>query len=291
MDTQPAHHFVKQWPVRAVSPKAAQTASADPMPSSPSPIRGARVPVGVLCLLLPTLLLLLGAAYWLSALWTHDLIQREAEATAAIVQLELQRIPLARILDSKQRERTDWRWQEEMTRFAESLPRMTPVTLWDSTGKVLWSQDRRRNDSQPASAEVRLSLSGKVGAQMIEDSLLPASSAPGGSAAVLEVFVPVRGQDKSKVLGVIGLSQRNDTLEAGIADGQLFIWGIAAGGGLLLALVVVLAVITTSRRYTAHVRSLRAQLSQRTKTVESTNRRSRNSLRGWPRQRASWLLA
>ena len=278
MDTQPAPQFVKQWPVRAVSPKAAQTASADPMPSSPSPIRGARVPVGVLCLLLPTLLLLLGAAYWLSALWTHDLIQREAEATAAIVQLELQRIPLARVLDSKQRERTDWRWQEEMTRFAESLPRMTRVTLWDSNGKVLWSQDRRRNDSQPASAEVRLSLSGKVGAQMIEGSLLPASSAPGGSAAVLEVFVPVRGQDKSKVLGVIGLSQRSDTLEAGIADGQLFIWGITAGGGLLLALVVVLAVITTSRRYTAHVRSLRAQLSQRAKTVESTNRQLQETL-------------
>src|ERR1700704_6723282 len=107
MDTQPAEQSGKRWPVRVVAPQAAQTASADPILSSASLIRGARVPVGVLWLLLPTVLLVLGSAYWVSALWAHALIQREAEVTAAIVQPELQRVPLARILDSKQRERAD----------------------------------------------------------------------------------------------------------------------------------------------------------------------------------------
>jgi signal transduction histidine kinase/ActR/RegA family two-component response regulator len=278
MDTQPAEQSVKRWPVRAAPPKAAQTASVDPTPSSVSPIRGARVPWGVLWLFVPTVLLLLGSAYWLSTLWAHALIQREAEATAAIVQPELQRVPFARVLDSKQRERADWRWQEELTRLAVSLPRMGRVTVWDSNGKVIWSQDQRRNDSQPMSAEVRQALLGKVLAQMTEGSLLPGSSAPDGSAGVVEVFVPVRGQDKSSVLGVIGLSQRNDSLEAGIVEGQRFVWGVAAGGGLLLTLALVLAVITTSRRYAGHVKSLRTQLSQRAKTVESTSRRLQEAL-------------
>lgn len=278
MDTQPAEQSVKRWPVRVAPPKAIQTASVDPMPSSASPIRRARVPLGILWLFVPTVLLLLGSAYCLSTLWAHALIQREAEATAAIVQPALERVPFARILDSKQRERADWRWQEELTRLAVSLPRMARVTVWDSNGMVIWSQDQRRNDSQPMSAEVRQSLSGKVRAQMAEGSLLPGSSAPDGSAGVVEVFVPVRGQDKSSVLGVIGLSQRSDTLEAGIVEGQRFIWGVAAGGGLLLALALVLTVITTSRRYAGHVTSLRTQLSQRAKTVESTNRQLQEAL-------------
>lgn len=278
MDTQPAQQSPKRWPVHAAPPKATQTASADPMPSSASPILRARAPLGVLWLFVPTVLLLVGSAYWLSTLWAHTLIQREAEAAAAIVQLELQRVPFARILDSKQRERADWRWQDELTRLAVSLPRMARVTVWDSNGKVIWSQDQRRNDSQPMSADVRQALSGKVSAQMTAGSLLPGSSAPDGSAGVVEVFVPVRGQDKSSVLGVIGLSQRNDPLEAGIVEGQRFIWMVAAGGGLLLVLALILAVITTSRRYAGHVKSLRTQLSQRVKTVESTNRQLQEAL-------------
>jgi signal transduction histidine kinase len=278
MDTQPGEQFARRWPAHAVQPKASQSASTDPVPWRASPIRSARVPVGILWLLLPTLLLLLGSAYLLSALWAHALIQHEAEATAAMVQPELQQVPLARILDPKQRERTDWRWQEELARLASRLPRMAPVTVWDSNGRVLWSQDNRLNDSQPASAEVRQSLSGKVRAHMIEAPLLPGSSALQGSAGIVKVFVPIRGQGKSSVLGVIGLAQRSETLEAGIVEGQRYIWGVAAGGGLLLALAVVLAVITTSRRYTAHVRSLRTQLSHRAKAVESTNRQLQETL-------------
>jgi len=224
----------------------------------------------VFWLFVPAVLLLLGSAYWLSTLWAHALTQREAEATAAIVQPELPRVPFARILDSKQRERADWRWQDELTRLAVSLPRMAPVTVWDSNGTVIWSQDQRRNDSQPINADVRHALSGKVRAQMTPGSLLPGLSAP--DAGVVEVFVPVRGQDKASVLGVVGLSHRNDILEAGIAEGQRFIWGVAAGGVLLLALALVLAVITSSRGYAGQMKSLRIQLSQRAKTVESTNR-------------------
>ena len=145
MDIQPAEQSVKRWPVRAALPKAG-TAGVDPMPSSTSPIRGARAPLGVLWLFVPTVLLLLGSAYWLSTLWAHALIQGEAEATAAIV------------------------------------------------------------------------------------------------------------------------------------EGQRLIWGVAAGGGLLLALALVLAVITTSRRYAGHVKSLRTQLSQRAKTVESSNRQLQEAL-------------
>ena len=278
MDIQPVKQSVKRWPVHAAPSKAAQTVSVDSIPSSTSPIRGGRVPLGALWLFVPTVLLLLGPAYWLSTLWAHALIQREAEATAAIVQPELQRVPFARILDSKQRGRADWRWQEELTRLAVSFPRMARVTVWDSNGKVVWSQDQRRNDSQPMSAEVRQSLSGKIRAQMTNGSLLPGSSAPDGSAGVAEVFVPIRGQDKSSVLGVIGLSQRNDSLEADIVEGQRFIWGVATGGGLLLVLALGLAVITTSRRYAGHVKSLRTQLSQRAKTVESTSRQLQEAL-------------
>jgi signal transduction histidine kinase/ActR/RegA family two-component response regulator len=65
---------------------------------------------------------------------------------------------------------------------------------------------------------------------------------------------------------------------AAIVEGQRFIWGVAAGGGLLLALALVLAVITTSRRYAGHVKSLRTQLAQRAKTVESTSRRLQEAL-------------
>jgi hypothetical protein len=81
---------------------------------------GIRASLGVLWLFAPTVLLLLGSAYWLSTLWAHALIQRKAEATAAIAQPELQRVPFARIVDSKQRERADWRWLEELTRLAVS---------------------------------------------------------------------------------------------------------------------------------------------------------------------------
>src|SRR5207245_7219381 len=41
---------------------------------------------------------------------------------------------------------------------------------------------------------------------------------------------------------------------------------------------LILAVITTSRRYAGHVKSLRTQLSQRAKTVESTNRQLQEAL-------------
>jgi len=143
MDIQPAKQSVKRWPVRAAPPKA-ESAGVDPMPPSAGPIRGARAPFCVLWLFVPTVLLLLGSAYWLSILWAHALIQ--AEATAAIV------------------------------------------------------------------------------------------------------------------------------------EGQRVIWGVAAGGGLLLTLALVLAVITTSRRYAGHVKSLRTQLSQRAKTVESSNRQLQEAL-------------
>ena len=43
-------------------------------------------------------------------------------------------------------------------------------------------------------------------------------------------------------------------------------------------LAVVFAVITTSRRYAGHVKSLRSQLSQRAKTVESTNQQLQDTL-------------
>ena len=33
MDTQPADQSVKRWPVRAATPKAAQTGNADPTPA------------------------------------------------------------------------------------------------------------------------------------------------------------------------------------------------------------------------------------------------------------------
>src|SRR6266851_10117907 len=104
MDIQPAKQSVKRWPVRAAPPKA-ESAGVDPMPPNAGPIRGARAPFCVLWLFVPTVLLLLGSAYWLSTLWAHALIQREAEATATIVQPELQRVPFARILDPKQREK------------------------------------------------------------------------------------------------------------------------------------------------------------------------------------------
>src|SRR6202171_5946107 len=97
MDIQPVKQSVKRWPVHAAPSKAAQTASVDSIPSSTSPIRGARVPLGVLWLFVPTVLLLLGSAYWLSTLWAHALIQREAGATGGLVQAELQRVPFVRV--------------------------------------------------------------------------------------------------------------------------------------------------------------------------------------------------
>ena len=145
MDIQPTEQSVKRWPVRAAPPKA-EIAGVDPVPTSASPIRGARPPFGVLSLFVPAVLLFLGSAYWLSILWAHALIQREGETTAAIV------------------------------------------------------------------------------------------------------------------------------------EGQRVIWGVAAGGALLLTLALILAVITTSRRYAGHVKSLRTQLSQRAKTVESTNRQLQEAL-------------
>ena len=274
MASQTANKSAKKWPVRPGPPPKAPTAGAE-APAAPetAAIRGPRIPSSVLRLLLPIALLLLGSAYWLATMWAQALIQREAEVTAATVQAELQRVQLSRILDARQRERGDWRWQDELARMAATLPRTPRVTVWDASGKIVWTQDRLRHPGQPASAEVARALDGVAQARMAEGSLLPPSivgAPPGGM--VVEVFVPVRGPDKSSVLGVVGLAQRDEPLEARIVEGQRFIGAIAAGGALLLTIAVILAAVAASRRYASHVKSLRTQLSQRAKTVESTNR-------------------
>ena len=270
METQPKVESLKRWPGHAVPPKVAQAAGADPPMPGVAAIRGGRVLPDIRWLL-PILLLTLASAYGLAALWAHTLIQSEAEVIAAVVRPELQRIPFSRILDPGQRERTDWRWQEDLARLAVSLPRRPRVTVWDMHGSVIWSQDQRRPGSQSVSSEVQQSLSGQVLARVIEGAHTP-SSAPGETSRVLEVYVPLFVPEKSSVVGVIGLSQPAGTLDARIYRGQLYIWAITLAGGLLLALAVVMAVIGTSTRYSGHVRSLQTQLTQRAKTVESTNR-------------------
>jgi len=236
------------------------------------------VPTTVLRLLLPIALLLLGSAYWLATIWAQALIQREAEVTAATIQPDLQRVPLGRILDARQRERAEWRWQDDLARMAATLPRTPRVTLWDANGKIVWTQDRQRHPGQLATSEVTRGLGGEVHARMAEGSLLPPSIAGAPPGMVVETFVPVRGQDKVSVLGVVGLAQRNEALEAHIVEGQRFIGGVAAGGAVLLTIAVVLSAVAASRRYASHVKSLRAQLSLRGKTVESTNRQLQETL-------------
>lgn len=277
METQPKDESLKQWPVRTVPHKVAQTAGVDPPMPSVVTIRDGRV-LAAIRWLLPTLLLTLASAYGLSALWAHALIQSEAEVIAAAVRPELQRIPFSRILDPGQRERTEWRWQEDLARLAVSLPRRPRVTVWDLHGRVIWSQDQRRGGDQSASSEVQRALSGQVVARVIEGATDKSSGAPGDSSRVLEVYVPLPGLEKSSILGVIALSQPADTFADRIRTGQLSIWAVTVGGGLLLALAVVMAVIRTSRRYSGHVRSLQTQLTQRAKTVESTNRQLQEAL-------------
>jgi len=80
------------------------------------------------------------------------------------------------------------------------------------------------------------------------------------------------------ILWAHALIQREGETTAAIVEGQRVIWGVAAGGALLLTLALILAVITTFRRYAGHVKSLRTQLSQRAKTVESTNRQLQEAL-------------
>ncbi|MBF8257310.1 MAG: hypothetical protein HW375_2217, partial [Anaerolineales bacterium] len=276
METPPKIESLKQWPVRTVPPKVAQAAGAHPPMPGVAAIRGGSV-LPAIRWLLPTLLLTLASAYGLSALWAHAVIQSEAEVIAAVVRPELQRIPFSRILDPGQRARTDWRWQEELARLAVSLPRRPRVTVWDVHGKVIWSQDQRRPGDQSVSSEVQQALSGQVLARVIEGAHTP-SSAPGETSRVLEVYVPLSVPEKPSVVGVIGLSQTVETLDARIYRGQLCIWAITLGGGLLLGFAVVMAVIRTSRRYSRHVRSLQAQLAQRAKTVESTNRQLQEAL-------------
>lgn len=276
MATQPAGKSAKKWPVNSGPPKAASTGADAPTATETGTVRGPRVPTSVLRLLLPIALLLLGSAYWLATMWAQALIQREAEVTAATIQPDLQRVPLARILDPRQRERPDWRWQDELARMAASLPRTPRVTVWDASGKIVWTQDRRRSDNQPGSVEVTRALAGLVHASIAEGSLLPPSIAGAPPGMVVEIFVPVR--DKSSVLGVVGLAQRDEPLEARIVEGQRFIGGVAAGGAVLLTIAVVIAALAASRRYASHVKSLRTQLSQRAKTVESTNRRLQETL-------------
>src|SRR5262245_55191207 len=280
MASQSSGKSAKKWPVRPGPPPKAPTGGNDsPKAPETGTIRGPRIPTSVLRLLLPLALLLLGSAYWLATMWAQALIQREAEVTAATVHADLQRASLPRILDTRQRERGDWRWQDELARMAASLPRTPRVTVWDANGKIVWTQDRQRHPGQPATAEVTRALEGGAQANLAEGSLLPPSIAGGPTGSmVVEVFVPVRGQDKSTVLGVVSLAKRDEALEARIVEGQRSIGAAAAGGGLLLTIAVVLSVIAASRRYASHVRSLRTQLSQRAKTVESTNRQLRETL-------------
>src|SRR5499426_2639410 len=100
MGTQPGGKSAKKWPVRpGPPPKIAGPGGDVPTAAQAITVRGPRVPTTVLRLLLPIALLLLGSAYWLATIWAEALIQREAEVTAATVQPDLQRFPLARILD------------------------------------------------------------------------------------------------------------------------------------------------------------------------------------------------
>src|SRR5215813_2878400 len=228
MGTQPGVKSAKKWPVRPGPPPRVTSLGGDvPTAAHAITIRGPRVPTTVLRLLLPIALLLLGSAYWLATIWAQALIQREAEVTAATIQPDLQRVPLGRILDARQRERAEWRWQDDLARMAATLPRTPRVTLWDANNKIVWTQDRQRHPGQLATSEVTRALGGEVHARMAEGSLLPPSIAGAPPGMVVETFMPVRGPDKVSVLGVLGLAQRNEALEAHIVQGQRFIGGVA----------------------------------------------------------------
>src|SRR5437899_883804 len=100
---------------------------------------------------------------------------------------------------------------------------------------------------------------------------------------VLSLFVPavllfLGSAYWLSILWAHALIQREGETTAAIVEGQRVIWGVAAGGALLLTLALILAVITTFRRYAGHVKLLRTQLSQRAKTVESTNRQLQEAL-------------
>lgn len=270
METQPKAEFPTRWPVRAVAPKAPQAAGAEPPLPSVAGIRDGRVTTAIRWLL-PTIVLTVAAAYVLSALWALALVQNEADLLVAAVRPELQRLSFSRILVPGQRERSEGRLQEELARIAGSLPRRPRLTVWDLHGNIVGSQDPRRvSAQQPVSLEVQQALSGQVVARTIEGGA--------DTPAVLDVYVPVPGAEKSTVVGVMGVSQPAEILAARIHTGQIIIWGVTGGGGLLVALAVIMAVIRTSRRYAGHVRSLQTQLTQRAKTVESTNRQLQEAL-------------
>ena len=240
-----------------------------------TPLRYPRVWLGALWLLVPALALLAGSAYWVSLLWAQTLLRHEAITTAALIQPELARAQVPRILDPKQRERGDWRWPDELSRLAASWPRAKRLTLWDANGNVIWSQQEPRpEDGSRPKGEIRQALSGEVRARLLSTWPVPWPPAADG----IEILIPVRGPGRPEVLGVVGLSLPGSPLVAATTGGLLGIWIAAAGLAFALGLALLLVIISTSRRYAGHLRSLHDQLWQRARTVESTGQQLQTAL-------------
>lgn len=178
----------------------------------------------------------LTAALWLivSNYITHQILQREWQLTAQVVQADVKQLLVDYDFKAQDRKSVGHKF-EELLRFLKLIPEISRFKVYNPKGIVIWSDDKRLvGQSFAENDELKDALAGKVVADMsdLDKKENFFDKAPLGSA--IEIYVPIFSDINKEMLGVIEVYKRPDTLLRDIRNARTMIFFVSLAGGLLL---------------------------------------------------------
>jgi two-component system sensor histidine kinase HydH len=173
----------------------------------------------------------------LSRFLTDRMLQQDAEIMMGFVQ------GVVKVEDATGyflRQRADDKGLEDFFTHIASMPDVVRANVYAQDKTILWSSGRdligKKFDSNP---DLDHALAGEL---EIESGIVGEETQPKPEHILLgqshmrfvEIYLPVRGPDRSTIIGVVEVYRIPNTLFAAIRAGHRMIWAIAFLGGLFL---------------------------------------------------------
>jgi PAS domain S-box-containing protein len=152
---------------------------------------------------------------------------------------------------------------------------MVRLVLYDRRGRVLWSDDGELIGDTFSHVELRRALLGSISAKITKPgSELLHHKELGEFTRLEEIYVPVRRQGETDVIGVLEIYRHPAGLLSLLDTSLELIWVLGGGAGLLLYVAIYVIVRSASRHQmslerelTAYARTLEERVSERTREL------------------------
>ncbi len=150
------------------------------------------------------------------------------------------------------------------------MPEIVRVKIWDRTGMVIWSDEKRLIGQRfPHNAHFASAIAGRTMVNLGEAKKKENVYERGEFPRLVEVYVPIVFPGTSRPAGVVETYKVPERVFANIRKGQITVASSALAGGILL----YLSLFWIFRRATRQIEAQHQALEQRTQEIASTHRR------------------